>query len=123
MSDLNSFSVIGRLTKDAVLKTLSTGTQLAEFCIANDRGHGQYAKTYFFNVKFWGKGSANIAKYLVKGKRVAVTGEVQIDSWDNREKVVISTMDVSLMDGPPQEEKEKEDTPASVMREVNDIPF
>jgi single-strand DNA-binding protein len=116
MSDLNSFAVVGRLTRDALSKTLPTGTRLVEFSIANDRGYGKYAKTHFFDVKFWGKGGDSILKYLVKGKRVAVSGEIQIDKWEGREKVVISTMDVSLMDGPAQEEPAQEEPRA-------DIPF
>jgi single-strand DNA-binding protein len=51
----------------------------------------------------WGKGAASVKKYLVKGKRVAVDGELQLEQWDQdgtkRQKVVISTFDVQLLDG------------------------
>lgn len=114
MADLNSVNLIGRLTKDATLKSLSTGTELCEFSIANNRGFGDKEKCNFFDVKFWGKGASAINKYLVKGKRVGITGELVMESWNDKDtgakrtKVIVSTFDVQLMDGGEQRDSRDE---------------
>lgn len=82
MSDLNSCSFTGRVTRDAELTTVgSKGTMLTKFSIANNTGFGQYAKTNFFNCQMWGKAGEAIKQYLVKGKQVAVTGQLENQKW------------------------------------------
>lgn len=82
MSDLNSCSFTGRVTRDAELTTVgSKGTMLTKFSIANNTGFGQYAKTNFFNCQMWGKQGEAIKQYLVKGKQVAVTGMLENNKW------------------------------------------
>lgn len=86
MSDLNSCSFTGRVTKDAVVESIGAkGTQITKFSIANNTGFGQYAKTNFFNVQVWGKAGVAIAQYLTKGKQVAVTGALENQKWTGRD--------------------------------------
>ena len=82
MSDLNSCSFIGRVTKDAELSQVGAkGTSLTKFAIANNTGIGQNARTNFFNCQMWGKAGESVCKYLVKGKQVAVTGQLENQKW------------------------------------------
>ena len=86
MSDLNSCSFTGRVTKDAVVESIGTkGTQITKFSIANNTGFGQYAKTNFFNVQVWGKAGVAIAEYLKRGKQVAVTGMLENQKWTGKD--------------------------------------
>lgn len=86
MSDLNSCSFTGRVTKDAVVESIGTkGTQITKFSIANNTGFGQYAKTNFFNVQVWGKAGVAIAEYLKKGKQIAVTGMLENQKWTGKD--------------------------------------
>lgn len=86
MSDLNSCSFTGRVTKDAVVESIGAkGTQITKFSIANNTGFGQYAKTNFFNVQVWGKAGVAIAEYLKKGKQVAVTGMLENQKWTGKD--------------------------------------
>lgn len=88
MSDLNSCSFTGRVTKDAEITSVgSKGTLLTKFSIANNTGFGQYAKTSFFNVQVWGKVGEAIKAYLVKGKQVAVTGQLENTKWTGNDGV------------------------------------
>lgn len=88
MSDLNSCSFIGRVTKDAETMTVgSKGTSLTKFGIANNTGFGQYAKTQFFNCQMWGKQGEAIKQYLTKGKQVAVTGQLENSKWTDNDDV------------------------------------
>lgn len=86
MSDLNSCSFVGRLTKDATLDTVGQkGTQIVKFSIANNTGFGTYARTNFFTVNMWGKAGAGLAPYLLKGKQVAVTGVLENQKWTGQD--------------------------------------
>ena len=86
MSDLNSCSFTGRVTKDAVVESIGAkGTQNTKFSIANNTGFGQYAKTNFFNVQVWGKAGVAIAEYLKRGKQVAVTGMLENQKWTGKD--------------------------------------
>jgi single-strand DNA-binding protein len=102
MSDLNNVSLTGRLTKDPVSKTLPTGTFLAEFAVANNTGFGQYAKTNYFDVKLWGKQGQAVFPYLSKGKHVAVSGSLEMETWfdkdgNNCKKWVLTAQQVILL--------------------------
>jgi single-strand DNA-binding protein len=105
MSDINQLTVTGRLTRDAEMKTLPTGTELLTFDLAINNGFGQYAKTIFVTVDVWGKSGNKIVQYLVKGKQVGVSGELQVQKWQDkngggeRSKMVLSTNAVVLLGG------------------------
>jgi single-strand DNA-binding protein len=104
MADLNNMALIGRLTRDAELKTLSTGTKMLQFAIANNTGYGQYAKCNFFDVKMWGKGAEGIAPYMKKGQQIGVAGTLENETWlgndgQNRSKWVLTTNNVTLLGG------------------------
>jgi single-strand DNA-binding protein len=81
MADLNNVSFTGHLTRDAEQKTVSTGTQLVVFDIANNTGWGDYKKTLFLTVNIWGKTGTNIYPYLKKGTLVAVSGALEVQEW------------------------------------------
>ena len=88
MSDLNNCTFVGRITRDAELTTVGAkGTSLTKFGIANNTGFGQYEKTNFFNCQIWGKQGEALKQYLVKGKQVAVAGQLEDSSWTGNDGV------------------------------------
>lgn len=88
MSDLNACSFTGRVTRDAETVTVgSKGTSLTKFSIANNTGFGQYAKTQFFNVQIWGRTGEGLKQYLVKGKQVAITGQLENSKWTGNDGI------------------------------------
>ena len=79
---LNCFNVIGRCTKDGSIKTVGAkGTALLTFSIANNTGWGDNQKTNFFDVQVWGNRADKIARFITKGKQVAVTGSLECSKW------------------------------------------
>jgi single-strand DNA-binding protein len=107
VSDLNHVCLIGRLTRDAELKYTASGQAVGNFSIAVDRriksGDGWVNEANFFDVTLWGKTAESLGKYLVKGKQVAIDGELRQDRWEqdgqNRQKVVIVAQNVQLLGG------------------------
>lgn len=88
MSDLNNFTVIGRLTKDAEMSVVGQkNSTLVKFCIANNTGFGNYAKTNFINVQVWGKAGEAVFNYLKKGKQVALSGTFENSKWTGQDGV------------------------------------
>lgn len=78
---MNTISVYGRVASDVTLKDVS-GRKVAEFRVAaqnkrkdpNTREYG----TNFYSVSAWGPMGENAAKFLKKGNRTTVSGELII---------------------------------------------
>ena len=104
MSDLNSVSLIGRLTADPDVRSTASGDSVVNIRLAvNARRAGENVPNYF-DVTFFGKlGSEVVAKYCGKGSKIGVTGRLQWREWDakdgsKRQSVSIIGNDVSLID-------------------------
>lgn len=83
MADINCFTFTCRLTKDAELKTLSTGKKLLVMNGAINTGYGEYKKTLWIKVQLWGDRGEKILPYTVKGSLIGVTGELSRNEWVN----------------------------------------
>ena len=84
MSDLNTISLIGRLTKDP--ESFSDG-KVTKFSIANS--YYDYKSkdnaTNFFNCVAFGKSAETIMTYLRKGGQVAIQGELRQSKWQGKD--------------------------------------
>lgn len=82
---MNKIIIIGNLTKDVDSTTTANGVAVAKFTVAVQRrfanANGE-RETDFLNVVAWRGLAENCAKYLSKGRKVAVVGEVQTRSYD-----------------------------------------
>lgn len=86
MSDLNSMTVVGRLTADAESRQVGNST-LVTFNLANNTGFGQYECVNFFKVNAWGKQAQGALQYLKKGKQVGITGTFENKKWTDQNGV------------------------------------
>ena len=80
MPDINHVILVGRLTRDAERRG-SNGP--LSFAIAVNRrvkqGEQYIEEANFFDVTYWHK---SLDQYLVKGKQVAVEGELRHSRWE-----------------------------------------
>ncbi|MBL8968254.1 MAG: single-stranded DNA-binding protein [Spirochaetaceae bacterium] len=107
MADLNSVSLVGRLTRDV---EAPAGNGPARFSVAVNRrvkqGEQWTDEASFFDIEYWHK---SILSYLTKGKQIAIRGELKQDRWqdrttgENRSKIIIVAQDVQLLGGQAQE--------------------
>ena len=85
---LNKIVLIGRLTRDPELRYTQSGTAVASFTLAVDRGfknaNGE-KETDFIDITVWKQQAENCANYLSKGKLVAVEGSLQIRSYEAKD--------------------------------------
>lgn len=107
MADVNHVILIGRLTRDAELKYTSGGMAVCKFAIAVNKrrkqGEQWVDEANFFDIVLWGRSGENLNQYLVKGKQVAVEGELHQNRWEQdgqaRSKIEIMANNVQLLGG------------------------
>ena len=89
MTDVNSLTIIGRLTRDLDENSFgytNTGTARANVSIAVNRSKKQgeqwIDEVSYFDVTIWGKTAENLKPYLQKGAQIAVSGYLRQDRWE-----------------------------------------
>ena len=84
---MNRTILIGRLTKDAELKTTSSGINYCNFIIAVDRkfkdANGNRQADFIACVA-WRTTADFISKYFKKGNKIAVVGSIQTRSYEDQ---------------------------------------
>lgn len=88
---MNSYLGIGRCANDVELRYTPAQVAVARFSIAVDDGYGEKKKTYFIPVTVFGKQAESCEKYLLKGKKVAVTGKIVTGSYEKDGRKVYTT--------------------------------
>lgn len=107
MNDINKVVLVGRLTRDAELKYTNSGLAITRFSVAVNRrkkqGDDWIEEASFFDIVLWGKLGEAIIKYLIKGKQLAIEGELRQNRWEqdgqSRSKVEIIANNIQLLGG------------------------
>ena len=84
---MNKVVLIGRLSRDPELRHTANGTAVCQISVAISRpvAQGHEPETDLINVTVWNKQAENIARYLSKGRQVAVEGRIQTRNYENNE--------------------------------------
>ena len=82
---MNKCILIGRLTKDPDLRYTQSGTAVATFTLAVDRPFSKEKETDFIPCVVWQKQAENCANYIGKGSLVAVSGRIQVRSYEAKD--------------------------------------
>jgi len=134
---LNQVVLIGRLTHDPELRyTAGSGIPVTTFSLAVDRPFTNQQgerETDFIKIVTWRKQAESCANYLKKGSLVALTGRLQIRSYEDNEGVKrkvaeVVADNVRFLDrGRSSEQKETEsyDNPGAEELDISedDVPF
>lgn len=79
---MNRVFLIGNLTRDPELRTSPSGLPVCNFTLAvNKRTQSDHPEAVYFRVTAWRQTAENCAKYLGKGKKVCVIGEVGASAY------------------------------------------
>lgn len=107
-SNINRVVVSGNLTRDPELRSLQSGSSVCKLRLAvNTRRKGSSGdwedKPNYFDVTVWGAQGENCAKYLSKGRPVAIDGRLEWSEWESegqkRQKVEIVADSVQFLGG------------------------
>ena len=93
---MNKLTIIGNLVADPEKRVTQAGKDVCTFRVAvNRRGTDQ---ADFFRVSAWGELGNNCAKYLEKGKKVAVVGSVSVSTYTNKNGEAAANLEVMAQD-------------------------
>ena len=90
---MNQLNIIGGLTRDPESRTTQSGKQVCTFTVGVNR-RNERDKSDFFRVSAWGELGNNCAKYLAKGKKVCVIGQVSVSTYQTQNGETRANMDV-----------------------------
>ena len=91
MSNGNSVTLVGNITRDPELRFTNTGQATASFGLAVNRmwtdrqTNERREATSFFDIVCWREMAENVSESLQKGARVVVTGRLEQRSWETAE--------------------------------------
>ena len=133
---MNHVVLIGRLTKEPELRFTQNGSPHCTFTLAVDRISGKDTEKTadFINCQVWGSQAENFAKYMAKGRQIAVEGSIRVDSMERNgerswyTKVVCQRIEYlgGAKDGSDKQEKPKltdTDFGEEVSFSDEDLPF
>lgn len=78
--------MLGRLTKDADIRSTQSGKVVASFTLAVDRPYTQNGKREvdFIACQIWGKSAEVLGKSVHKGQRILLEGRLQIRQYTDK---------------------------------------
>lgn len=129
---MNKITLIGNLTHDPEVRSTPNGITVAAFTIAVNRKFADASgekKTDFFRINAWRNLGESCARFLSKGKNVAVLGELQARTYEAKDGTTRMSLDVQADEveflTPKQQDEPKEDVDTSGFTDIqsDDIPF
>ena len=83
---MNNIVLLGRLTKDADIRSTQSGKVVASFTLAVDRPYTQNGKREvdFIACQIWGKSAEVLGKSVHRGQRVLLEGRLQIRQYPDK---------------------------------------
>lgn len=97
---MNKIFLIGNLTRDPELRTTPNGVSVCSFGLAVNRRQGKAAaesgqsEAEFFTINAWRQLGETCARYLSKGRKCCVVGELRSRSYDGNDGVKRFVMEV-----------------------------
>lgn len=101
----------GRVGGDAETRTAGNG-EVTSFNLAVDQGWGERKTTNWFRVSIWGDRGRKLAGHILKGNKVAVSGELSIGEYNGKPQYEVRASEVDpFMGGPsPRQTQPVEET-------------
>ncbi|MDL2235297.1 single-stranded DNA-binding protein [Christensenellaceae bacterium OttesenSCG-928-L17] len=95
---MNKIFLIGNLTRDPETRTTTSNVSVCSFTIAVSRrfaGKDGNRETDFFRISAWRQQAENCQKYLAKGRKVAVVGELQARTYEGNDGTTRMSLEVT----------------------------
>jgi single-strand DNA-binding protein len=90
-TNINRVIITGNLTRDPELRSTGSGLSVCSMRIAcntrrKDQSTGDWVdKPNYFDVTVWGAQGENCARFLAKGRPVAIDGRLEWREWQDKE--------------------------------------
>jgi len=102
---MNIYTFTGRLSRDSEQRTTQGGMAICSFSVAVDYGFGDKKGTNWVRCSLFGKrAEGGLPQYLKKGTQVAVSGELRLGEYTDKDgnprtSVDLNVNDVTLIGG------------------------
>ncbi len=101
MASYNKVFLMGNLTRDVELRSITGGQQVAEIGLAVNRRYRtkegeDREETTFVDCEAWGRTAEVMKQYLSKGRPVFVEGRLKLDQWTDKDGSKRSKMRVVI---------------------------
>ena len=93
---MNIFSFVGNLGNPAEQRFTNDGKSVVGFSVAVKSGYGDKAVTTWVKCSLWGKQGEGVLPYLNKGQQVAVSGELSLREYQNKDGSKGSSLEVRV---------------------------
>ena len=94
---MNIYSFTGRLGRDSETRYTQGGMAICSFTVAVDYGFGDNKGTNWIRASLFGKrAEGGLPQYLVKGAQVAITGELKVREYEDKEGLKRTSVEVSV---------------------------
>lgn len=106
---MNSITITGHLGRDIELRSLSDGTPVGGFSVADSQGRDKPA--IWWRCSLFGKRAESLAPYLKKGQQVTIVGTVSEREYTDKDdqkrtSIDVRVNDLALQGGRPTEQQE-----------------
>ena len=124
---MNKVILTGRLTRSPEMRHTDNGMAICRFTIANNKGYGEKQKTTFINIVTFAKTAENCDRFLSKGNKVAIVGELEIRQYTDNEGHTKYMTEILANEVEFLSEKSNGSNsfyePSEIKIEDNDLPF
>ena len=134
---MNSWNFTGNLGRDAEQRYTQSGDSVVSFSVGVKAGFGDKASTTWANCSMFGKRGEAVVSYLKKGTLVAISGEVNLRDYQDKEgqkrySLDVRVNDLTLLGGKqehsepiqPSKPRNAQGAPkANIMDVDDDVPF
>ena len=98
---MNKVIISGNLTKDMDVMVSKNDVNIGKFTVAINNGYGENVNTQFYPVILFGKRVEALQKYLLKGSKVIIDGQIDYNSiqdddgnWKNYFQLIANDIDI-----------------------------
>ena len=98
---MNKVIISGNLTKDMDVTVSKNDMNIGKFTVAVNNGYGENTNTQFYPVVMFGKRVEALQKYLLKGTKVIIEGQIDYNSvqddngnWKNYFQIIVNDVDI-----------------------------
>ena len=98
---MNKVIISGNLTKDMDVMVTKNDVNLGKFTVAVNNGYGENTNTLFYPVILFGKRVEALQKFLLKGTKVIIDGQIDYNSiqddegtWKNYFQIIANDIDI-----------------------------
>lgn len=96
---MQKITIIGNLVRDPELRTTQNGISVCTFTVAvNRRQKSEPQAADYFRVTAWRHLGENCHKFLTKGKKVAVVGEVSVSTYTTQNGETRANLELTAQD-------------------------